>query len=144
MWVAGQAWLSVDTDRDVLTRLCEAHDERDARRPGTGRHAGSDGTVAVRPAPGHHRGAPMARPRPPDDRVRGVRPVAAGGGVLRVRLRVRPGAVVPAHLLCYVFRAHYPSRIVAIGRLRPPSDDRPGDHLAPPPPIRRRSRAVRR
>ena len=26
MWVAGQAWLSVDTDRDVLTRLCEAHD----------------------------------------------------------------------------------------------------------------------
>ena len=32
MWVAGQAWLSVDTDRDVLTRLCEAHDERDAMR----------------------------------------------------------------------------------------------------------------
>jgi hypothetical protein len=32
----------------------------------------------------------MARPRPSDDRVRGVRPVAAGGGVLPVRLRVRP------------------------------------------------------
>ena len=32
MWVAGQAWLSVDTDRDVLTRLCEVHDERDAMR----------------------------------------------------------------------------------------------------------------
>ena len=32
LWVAGQAWLSVETDRDVLTRLCEAHDERDAMR----------------------------------------------------------------------------------------------------------------
>ena len=31
LWVAGQAWLSVETDRDVLTRLCE-HDERDAMR----------------------------------------------------------------------------------------------------------------
>ena len=30
LWTAGQAWLSLSTDADVLTRLCEAHDERDA------------------------------------------------------------------------------------------------------------------
>jgi P27 family predicted phage terminase small subunit len=32
LWTAGQAWLSVQTDFDVLTRLCEAHDEREAMR----------------------------------------------------------------------------------------------------------------
>lgn len=32
LWTAGQAWLSVQTDADVLTRLCEAHDEREAMR----------------------------------------------------------------------------------------------------------------
>ena len=32
LWTAGQAWLSATTDLDVLTRLCEAHDERDAMR----------------------------------------------------------------------------------------------------------------
>lgn len=32
LWTAGQAWLSLSTDADVLTRLCEAHDERDAIR----------------------------------------------------------------------------------------------------------------
>ncbi|WP_152521038.1 phage terminase small subunit P27 family [Nocardiopsis ganjiahuensis] len=28
LWTAGQAWLSPQTDLDVLTRLCEYHDER--------------------------------------------------------------------------------------------------------------------
>lgn len=32
LWTAGQAWLSTATDADVLTRLCEAHDEREAMR----------------------------------------------------------------------------------------------------------------
>ncbi|CCB74965.1 MULTISPECIES: phage terminase small subunit P27 family [Streptomycetaceae] len=32
LWTAGQAWLSPTTDLDVLTRLCEAHDEREAMR----------------------------------------------------------------------------------------------------------------
>jgi len=32
LWTAGQAWLSPATDLDVLTRLCEAHDEREAMR----------------------------------------------------------------------------------------------------------------
>ncbi|MFB7907655.1 phage terminase small subunit P27 family [Kitasatospora sp. NPDC056076] len=32
LWTAGQAWLSPATDMDVLTRLCEAHDEREAMR----------------------------------------------------------------------------------------------------------------
>lgn len=32
LWTAGQAWLSMSTDADVLTRLCEAHDEREAMR----------------------------------------------------------------------------------------------------------------
>jgi P27 family predicted phage terminase small subunit len=32
LWTAGQAWLSPTTDLDVLTRLCEAHDEREAIR----------------------------------------------------------------------------------------------------------------
>lgn len=32
LWTAGQAWLSMTTDADVLTRLCEAHDEREAMR----------------------------------------------------------------------------------------------------------------
>lgn len=32
LWTAGQAWLSTSTDLDILTRLCEAHDERDAMR----------------------------------------------------------------------------------------------------------------
>lgn len=32
LWTAGQAWLSLTTDADVLTRLCEAHDEREAMR----------------------------------------------------------------------------------------------------------------
>ena len=32
VWTAGQAWLSPATDLDVLTRLCEAHDEREAMR----------------------------------------------------------------------------------------------------------------
>lgn len=32
LWVAGQAWLSIETDADVLTRLCESHDEREAMR----------------------------------------------------------------------------------------------------------------
>lgn len=30
LWTAGQGWLSIATDLDVLTRLCEAHDERKA------------------------------------------------------------------------------------------------------------------
>ena len=57
MWVAGQAWLSVDTDRDVLTRLCEAHDERDAMReqiavdgfmlPGRVTGTGFDGVLLI-------------------------------------------------------------------------------------------------
>jgi P27 family predicted phage terminase small subunit len=32
LWTAGQAWLSPATDLDILTRLCEAHEERDALR----------------------------------------------------------------------------------------------------------------
>ncbi len=32
LWTAGQAWLSPTTDVDLLTRLCEAHDEREAMR----------------------------------------------------------------------------------------------------------------
>ncbi|MEU5424020.1 phage terminase small subunit P27 family [Streptomyces olivoreticuli] len=32
LWTAGQAWLSPTTDLDILTRLCEAHDEREAMR----------------------------------------------------------------------------------------------------------------
>jgi len=32
LWTAGQAWLSAATDTDVLTRLCESHDEREAMR----------------------------------------------------------------------------------------------------------------
>lgn len=32
LWTAGQAWLSLTTDLDILTRLCEAHDEREAMR----------------------------------------------------------------------------------------------------------------
>ncbi|MFC1410500.1 phage terminase small subunit P27 family [Streptacidiphilus sp. N1-12] len=32
LWTAGQAWLSPTTDLDVMTRLCEAHDEREAIR----------------------------------------------------------------------------------------------------------------
>jgi P27 family predicted phage terminase small subunit len=32
LWTAGQAWLSPQTDLDVLTRLCEYHDEREAVR----------------------------------------------------------------------------------------------------------------
>ncbi|WP_202236555.1 phage terminase small subunit P27 family [Actinacidiphila reveromycinica] len=32
LWTAGQKWLSPTTDLDILTRLCEAHDERDAIR----------------------------------------------------------------------------------------------------------------
>lgn len=32
VWTAGQAWLSPTTDLDVLTRLCEAHEEREAMR----------------------------------------------------------------------------------------------------------------
>ena len=32
LWTAGQAWLSPTTDLDLLTRLCEAHDEREAIR----------------------------------------------------------------------------------------------------------------
>ena len=57
MWVAGQVWLSVDTDRDVLTRLCEAHDERDAMReqiavdgfmlPGRVTGTGFDGVLLI-------------------------------------------------------------------------------------------------
>ncbi|MBG6140235.1 phage terminase small subunit P27 family [Longispora fulva] len=32
LWTAGQGWLSLTTDLDVLTRLAEAHDERQAMR----------------------------------------------------------------------------------------------------------------
>lgn len=32
LWTAGRAWLSVETDLDIVTRLAEAHDERDAMR----------------------------------------------------------------------------------------------------------------
>jgi P27 family predicted phage terminase small subunit len=32
LWTAAQGWLSPQTDGDVLTRLCEAHDERAAMR----------------------------------------------------------------------------------------------------------------
>jgi P27 family predicted phage terminase small subunit len=32
LWTAGQAWLSPMTDLDIMTRLCEAHEERDALR----------------------------------------------------------------------------------------------------------------
>lgn len=32
LWTAGQAWLSPTTDLDLLTRLCEAHEEREAIR----------------------------------------------------------------------------------------------------------------
>jgi P27 family predicted phage terminase small subunit len=32
LWTAGQAWLSPQTDLDILTRLCEYHDEREAVR----------------------------------------------------------------------------------------------------------------
>lgn len=32
LWVAGRVWLSPQTDLDVLTRLCEYHDEREAIR----------------------------------------------------------------------------------------------------------------
>lgn len=30
LWTAGQAWLSPQTDLDIVTRLCEAHDMREA------------------------------------------------------------------------------------------------------------------
>lgn len=32
LWTAGQAWLSPATDVDIMTRLCEAHEEREALR----------------------------------------------------------------------------------------------------------------
>ena len=32
LWSAGQAWLSPQTDRDILTRLCQAHDQREEMR----------------------------------------------------------------------------------------------------------------
>lgn len=32
LWAAGQGWLSPQTDLDIMTRLCEAHDERSAIR----------------------------------------------------------------------------------------------------------------
>ena len=32
IWTAGQQWLSPATDYDILARLCEAHDEREALR----------------------------------------------------------------------------------------------------------------
>jgi P27 family predicted phage terminase small subunit len=32
LWTAGRGWLSPQTDLDVLTRLCEYHDEREALR----------------------------------------------------------------------------------------------------------------
>jgi P27 family predicted phage terminase small subunit len=32
IWTAGQQWLSPQTDYDILARLCEAHDEREALR----------------------------------------------------------------------------------------------------------------
>ena len=32
LWTAGRVWLSPQTDLDVLTRLCEYHDEREAIR----------------------------------------------------------------------------------------------------------------
>ncbi|ASU83572.1 phage terminase small subunit P27 family [Nocardiopsis gilva YIM 90087] len=32
LWTAGQGWLSPTTDVDIMTRLCEAHDEREAIR----------------------------------------------------------------------------------------------------------------
>ena len=32
LWSAGKGWLSITTDVDLLTRLCQAHDERDAMR----------------------------------------------------------------------------------------------------------------
>lgn len=32
LWTAGQAWLSPTLHLDILTRLCEAHDEREAIR----------------------------------------------------------------------------------------------------------------
>lgn len=32
LWTAGQAWLSPQTDRDILTRLCQAHDQREEMR----------------------------------------------------------------------------------------------------------------
>lgn len=32
LWTAGRGWLSPATDLDILTRLCEAHDEREAIR----------------------------------------------------------------------------------------------------------------
>jgi P27 family predicted phage terminase small subunit len=32
LWKAGQGWLSTQTDLDIMTRLCEAHDEREAIR----------------------------------------------------------------------------------------------------------------
>lgn len=32
IWTAGAGWLSPATDLDILTRLCEAHDQREALR----------------------------------------------------------------------------------------------------------------
>lgn len=32
LWTAGKAWLSPQTDLDIMTRLCEYHDEREALR----------------------------------------------------------------------------------------------------------------
>src|SRR5882757_3926280 len=32
LWSAGQGWLSITTDIDLVTRLCQAHDEREAMR----------------------------------------------------------------------------------------------------------------
>lgn len=32
LWTAGQGWLSATTDIDIMSRLCEAHDEREAMR----------------------------------------------------------------------------------------------------------------
>jgi P27 family predicted phage terminase small subunit len=59
LWTAGQSWLSLSTDADVLTRLCEAHDERDAMRDQIGQDGfmvlGSQGQVRPHPLLAHVR-----------------------------------------------------------------------------------------
>lgn len=59
LWTAGQAWLSMTTDLDVLTRLCEGHDEREAMRDQIGQDGfmvlGSQGQVRPHPLLSHVR-----------------------------------------------------------------------------------------
>lgn len=59
LWTAAQAWLSPTTDLDIMTRLCEAHEERDAIRDAIADEGymvmGSMGQVRANPLLSHLR-----------------------------------------------------------------------------------------